>query len=384
MTASATTQNNPHGQGHYLPALDGWRAVAILLVLLFHGLFNSDLGNRHWLVRLEEISARTGAMGVLIFFAISGYIITSRLYAESGGQRISLRVFYTKRAFRILPPMVVYLLVLVMLFLVHAITLERADWFAPVFLNNYFPASDFTRHFWSLSVEEHFYFFWPLCIVLAGWRRALWVGVGIVAAVAVWRPWELARLTVGPSDPAYAVMHGDLLAHTDMRMDYIMMGCILALALTFYPWATRLLQAAGSGFGLLVLLVLMLVSTHSFVVDTRSIQAVLIAVAVVGSVKTKSWFSTRVLGNRYMLFLGKLSYSLYLWQQLFLVRSDYAWLRSPLALPLKFAVALGAAYLSYRFVERPMIRRGQVLIARWREADMAKASLLEVGQSLRG
>src|SRR6201999_320763 len=102
----------------------------------------------------------------------------------------------------------------------------------------------------------------------------------------------------------------------------------------------------GWGVGLVGVLVVIFRSTRNFAFDTRSIQAVLIALAVVGSVKTKSWFSTRVLSSRPMLFLGKLSYSLYLWQQLFLIRSEYAWLRSPLALPLKFAAAVGVAYLS--------------------------------------
>jgi peptidoglycan/LPS O-acetylase OafA/YrhL len=363
--ANHSTATNPHGEGSYIPALDGWRAIAIALVMSFHGLFNTDVSGRPLLAAVQKLSARTGSLGVLIFFAISGYIITSRLYAESNGGPISLRVFYTKRVFRILPPMTQYLLVLVALYLAHVITLQRRDWFAPIFLTNYFPGSWYIRHFWSLSVEEHFYMVWPLCIVLAGWRRALWVGVFIVGVVAVWRPWQLAHLVGSMNDPVYVEARGVLLSHTEMRLDYIMMGCIIALMLRFYPGTHRWLHAAGSGVGMVCLLVLLVLSTREQLVDTRTLQAVVIALMVCGSSLTKTWFSTRVLGNRYLLFLGKLSYSLYLWQELFLADSGVAWLRSPLALPLKFAVAIGVACLSYNFVEKPLIRVGRRVIQGW-------------------
>jgi peptidoglycan/LPS O-acetylase OafA/YrhL len=367
---------NPHGDGRYIPALDGWRAVAILLVMAFHGLYNTDTTGSHLLASAEKISARVGALGVLIFFAISGYIITSRLYPESSGGRISLRVFFAKRAFRILPPMFLYLGVVATLGLTHVIQLQTHDWAAPVFLSNYFPGSWVTKHFWSLSVEEHFYLFWPFCIVLMGWRRAIGVGVAIMTAVGVWRAYHLAHFPVSPDDPTYEAVRGLFLSHTETRIDYIMAGCILALLVIYYPATLRFLKRCGSGPGQLLLAVLLIATTRAAKADLRSLQAVVIALVVIGTSLTSSWFANRVLSTRVMLFLGKLSYSLYLWQQLFLAHTSLPWMQSIYALPLKFTLAIFAAYLSYNFVERPLIRKGRRVIDSWQQMAPAAAGAI--------
>ncbi len=365
MNFAPSAAKNPHGDGRYIPALDGWRAVAILVVMLFHGLFNTDTIGHPLLKAVARVSARVGALGVLIFFAISGYIITTRLYDESAGGRISLRVFYTKRAFRILPPMALYLLTLLLLYAAHVITLQRNDWSAPVFLSNYFPGSWHTRHFWSLSVEEHFYLFWPLIILLAGWRRALWIGIAICTAVAVYRPWALSHLLPPVTSPAYEEARGILLSHTESRLDYIMMGCIIALAVRFYPVLLHSLHSYGSTGGMVFLLVMLGLTTVFEAHDLRTPQAVSIALLVCGSSLTMTWFSTRILSHRWMLFIGKLSYSLYLWQQLFLAWSRVPFLRTIWGLPIKFAAAIAAAWLSYNYIERPLIRTGRRFLSRW-------------------
>jgi peptidoglycan/LPS O-acetylase OafA/YrhL len=234
LTQDQPEMTNPHGDGRYIPILDGWRAVAIILVLMFHGLLHVNPNGNGHLQKLIDLSGRTGALGVLVFFCISGYLITQRLVAESRGTGIfSARNFYIKRVFRILPPLALYLLCIGALALLGVIHLVPRDWSAVCFLANYLQGSWHTTHFWSLSVEEHFYLFWPFCILLFGWRRAMWIGVALVVAVAVWRPWELHH-HFGAERSAY-------LQHTDMRLDYIMMGSVLALALQFYPSLTNLL-----------------------------------------------------------------------------------------------------------------------------------------------
>jgi peptidoglycan/LPS O-acetylase OafA/YrhL len=358
--------------------LDGWRAVAILLVMIFHGLYGTDTSSSHVLAAAEKLSARIGAMGVLIFFAISGYIITSRLYLESAGSdRIALRVFFAKRAFRILPPMLLYLGVIAVLGLAHVIPLEFRDWSAPVFLTNYFPGSWYTKHFWSLSVEEHFYLFWPFCIVLVGWRRAIWVGVGLMATAGIWRAYNLAHLGVTPADPTYDAVRGLVLSHTEARIDYIMAGCVLALLTIYYPATLHFLKRCGTGPGQLLLTVLLVATTRVADVDLRSLQAVVIALIVVGTSITSSFLANRVLSSRAMLFFGKLSYSLYLWQELFLAPTpSIPWMRSVYMLPLKFAAAILAAHLSYRFVERPLIRKGRKVIDSWQQKAPAEAEAI--------
>jgi peptidoglycan/LPS O-acetylase OafA/YrhL len=352
---TVTEERNPHGDGRYIPMLDGWRAVAILLVLLFHGMYNSDLAGHPWLTGLAVMAGRTGALGVLVFFCISGYLITKRLLLESRLLGMfSIRSFYIKRAFRILPPLAVYLFVAVALYFGGIIALRSGDWSALVFLSNYYKGSWYTSHFWSLSVEEHFYLFWPICAVALGWRRAMWVGVALICAVAVWRPWRLQHV----------ISQAGTLRHTDMRIDYILMGAVVALATEFYPWTITVLKWLGRSSGLTVLFLLLLVSTRSTSLDTRTVQAVLLTLIVCASTVANAPLARLVLTNRPVLFLGKVSYSLYVWQQLFLGRTGSTFWDSPYMLPTKYVGALLTAWASYRFVEKPFIRYGRNVIAR--------------------
>ena len=361
---------NPHGDGRYMPALDGWRAVAIVLVMMFHAIYNviGPVEGDHMGGGMELVS-HLGALGVLIFFAISGYIITTRLYVESPDGAISLRTFYAKRCFRILPAMWTYLLVVAALGALHVIQLQRADLLAPLFLTNYFPGSSYLGHFWSLSIEEHFYLLWPVCLIVAGWRRAIYVGAGLMAVVGVYRAIRLARLGVVDAGPGVVDgARGYFLSHTEARIDYILAGCVLALLLIFYPGVRSFVQRCGSAAGVAPLLLLILISSRIQVVDLRSLQAVAIVLLVVAtSLKTHSLLN-RALSNPKFVFVGKLSYSLYLWQQLFLSRTSIAWLQSPIALLPRLGGAMLAAWLSYRFIERPAIRSGSEFVQRWKPA----------------
>ncbi len=356
-------------RGQYIPILDGWRAVAILLVLLFHGLLNSDLSGSPRLDALSRYAGKSGTLGVLIFFCISGYLITQKLRSESRARgTFSARDFYIKRVFRILPPLAVYLLVLVALFAAGVITLRRGDWAAPIFLTNYitWSSSWYTTHFWSLSVEEHFYLFWPACAILAGWRRALGVGVLVIAVVGIWRPWELHHIL----DP---VLRARALQRTDMRLDYIMMGCVVALAIEFYPWTAGMLRRLGGTLGLGLLLLALIVSTRPAWLDLRSFQAAILTLMVCGSSVRNARLPSLLLANPVALYIGRLSYSLYIWQQIILSPSNHALIRSPQALPIKYALVFGVASLSYYLVERPSIALGRDLLQRLHARDRAQA-----------
>ncbi len=349
---------NPHGDGRYVPILDGWRGIAIILVLLFHGFLNSDVIGNRALQKLAILSGRTGALGVLIFFCISGYLITIRLLVEFHSKgRVSLRAFYIKRVFRILPPLVAYLLVLVLLSALGIITLRSQDWAATVFLSNYILGSWYTSHFWSLSVEEHFYLFWPFCVVLAGWRRSFWMGIALVVAVGIWRPWELRHVA----------SQARALQHTDMRLDYIMLGCIIAIGSEFYSTVPKVLRGLGSTLGLAALFLLLIVTNLKSSIDLRSVQAVTLALMVCGSAARDAPVPRALLANRPILFIGKVSYSLYVWQQIFLARMNYQALRSLYALPFKWSLAFAFAVLSYRYVERPFIQYGRELLVQGRQ-----------------
>jgi len=361
---SPHTSSFSHKKGEYIPILDGWRAVAILLVLLFHGLLYTDKAGSAYLSPLSYFAGRTGALGVLVFFCISGYLITTKLLWDSSVRSsFSIRAFYIKRIFRILPPLATYLIVSAILSAAGLITLAVGDWSAPLFLRNYLPGSWYTAHFWSLSVEEHFYLFWPACVILSGWRRAMWIGLFLIVIVGIWRPWELQHV----------MNQARALQHTDMRLDYIMMGCVVALASTFYPITARILRALGSALGLIALVLALVFTTVPRHVDIRSIQAIIITLLVCGSAAADSQLPRLLLANPVMLFIGRISYSLYIWQQLFLGPQSRPFLRSPAALPIKLAAIIVVASLSYYFIEKPSIAYGRTLL---RKPAMAKANQL--------
>src|ERR1700722_2606600 len=136
------------GQSDRIPALDGLRAIAVLIVIVSHTV---DMQSHPALVHL-------GHVGVLLFFALSGYLITDRLLAEyrSTGA-VSLRNFYLRRAFRILPPAVTFLGIMAILshagLVVCSLPAIRA---ALLFYTNFADFGDIgwrVGHFWSLSVE---------------------------------------------------------------------------------------------------------------------------------------------------------------------------------------------------------------------------------------
>jgi peptidoglycan/LPS O-acetylase OafA/YrhL len=365
---TANSEHNPHGDGRYIPILDGWRAVAILLVLAFHGIYNSNITGYKHLQLVSPLVGRVGAMGVLIFFAISGYLITQRLLVETVARgQFSIREFYIKRVFRILPPLAAYLFVIAVLFALGFLRLQARDLTAVVFLTNYIRGTWYTSHFWSLSVEEHFYLVWPVCAFLLGWRRAMWVGFGVIAAVAIWRPWALRQVS-NPSDVA------GVLQHTDMRIDYIMMGAVMALLIHFYPAVLPALKKMGSIYGLTALVLLLWLSTRNAPVDMRSVQAVILTLMVCVSALADAKLPRLLLSNRPILFLGKVSYSLYIWQQLFLAPTTLSGWNSPKMLPLKYLAAFVTAYISYRFMERPFIHYGRSIVTRQRAHRQAEAT----------
>lgn len=162
----------------YLPSLDGWRAIAVVLVCFFHdrvhrtSLYSTSL--------LHKYSDR----GVDLFFAISGVLICTRLLQEEvrfGG--ISLKNFYLRRVCRIQPAALTYLISVGILALFAVVPLSLGGFLSATFLfPNFYPfhgglndSSALTNHFWSLSIEEHFYLLLPLFLVLVKRRRIQWL-----------------------------------------------------------------------------------------------------------------------------------------------------------------------------------------------------------------
>ena len=335
-----------------IPTLDGWRALAIGAVMVHHasmGLYSQEAA--YW----SQSRTLAGAFGVDIFFGLSGFLITTLLLQEwdrSGS--VSLGSFYIRRAFRILPP---YLLLLVALTAAGSWRSRQEALGCIFFFRNYVGetlVSRSTQHLWSLAVEEHFYLIWPGLLVLAGRRRGKNVAVCLALAVGVWRMIESqAGLGWFVQVPPHF--------RTDLRLDALLWGGVTAFVWTSKQERLRFARQMNFGVWLAVAALSAGIATVFYSMATSVILAVLIPLVLAGTAAHPEWLAGRILEWAPLRWVGRISYSLYLWQQEFLVPAwdhpAHWWQMLPWNVVLIFA----AAALSYYLVERPLLAWGRRL-----------------------
>ena len=209
-------------KGRNIPSLDGMRAVSILLVIMAH----SSQSFSRW-IRFPFPYLLFAHTGVLIFFVISGFLITSLLLKEldSTGS-IALKRFYVRRAFRIFPAFYLYLSIILALALAGLLhTPLRALFVTAVYGSDYFLGPDggyaSLQHTWSLSIEEQFYLLWPTTLVFLGKRRAIVLAVFLILISPLSR--VVTYFLLAPQHRAMV----ERMFHSSI--DTIMFGCLLAL-----------------------------------------------------------------------------------------------------------------------------------------------------------
>jgi peptidoglycan/LPS O-acetylase OafA/YrhL len=348
----------------YRPSLDGLRSVAVYLVLLFHAGLPALVG---------------GFVGVDLFFVLSGFLVTSVILSEidtTGG--LSVGAFYARRVRRLLPAAVVVVVATALVFLTVASVVRRlplvgdarsallyySNWHFLGQSSDYF-ATDVDKspylHFWSLSIEEQFYFVFPLLLVLVIKKvrvhrhRAL---VGILSTLMVLS--VAAQLYWAQVDVNHAY-YG-----TDARLYQLLAGALAALVLrTLHERLTR--RAAGAtalaGLGGLVVVASGLVAWSPSV--RGLLAAVASVVAIVGLMGDERSVPARLLSRPLPVFLGKISYGTYLWHWPVIVVLGELLVLSPLALTaMTIPIATALAALSYEVVEMPI--RSSTLLKRFR------------------
>lgn len=340
-----------HGfKAKYVPALDGLRGLAILMVISHHQLIPYSLSG--------------GFLGVDLFFVLSGFLITTLLVTEfDATETISLKKFYVRRVLRLGPALLLYLIVsLVVTYQLHPNEfmreLQLVGW-ALAYATNWRLAFgwdmslDPTAIIWSLSIEEQFYLVWPLvlllCLSLRLKRKHLIVGLAIViVAICVhrWQLWvsgaELNRLYYG----------------TDTRADAPLMGCLLALIpLSAFTVAIQraLRFAAVAAIGVLVYLVSTIHFTDTFLYSGGYTGiALLSGIIILTAANQQSTSLVRVLEWLPLKFLGKISYGLYLWHWLLLKTTTFYFWVGPKWDPwARCATAIFVSAISFYLVETP-------------------------------
>jgi peptidoglycan/LPS O-acetylase OafA/YrhL len=334
----------------HIPALDGLRAVAVFLVILAHFGFG--------LV--------PGAHGVMIFFVLSGFLITWLLLKENERfGTVSLAGFYRRRTLRIFPAFYVYWFIVVALLVgTGRSVLWSHAWSALTYTSNYYSAingdpNNGFSHTWSLAIEEQFYLLWPFVFLMlrGNLKRMTVFLIGLIGAVWAYRCLLCFGFHV---DQAY------IYAAFDTRLDELMVGCLLAVLLKKEALSPLWRAVSSSAFSPLVTLGVLAISIYGgelYIARYRDVvgfalEPLLVAVLVVQLI---SLSSTRLWGWTewgVVRFLGRISYSLYLYQQLTLHAVRKALGAYPVILQLTIAilVTMALAILSHYLIERPFLR----------------------------
>lgn len=340
-------------QSNYIPGFDGLRAIAVGMVLVAHAGYGKLV---------------PGGFGVTIFFAISGYLITTLLLNEFGASgTINLKLFYARRALRLFPE----LLALIVLCLIAGAALHFRGTLAEklaglfyymnyyyVFGAHYLERESYPwRQLWSLAIEEHFYFFFPsvLLFLVRTWRSRLILVLTLITLPFLWR--FVTYMALGlPWQYNYVA--------TDTRIDSIAWGCLLALLMRMPNGDVRPLQRLpfigrwAVALGLAIILGTLLYRNETFRWTWRfSLQGIGIILLMANVLFDPRWKAVvGILEARPIRYIGRISYGLYLYHMLINRLIEEAWpgIAAPWLLALSLVISLAVASASFRVLEMPL------------------------------
>ena len=347
-----------------MPALDGLRAVAVLLVIGVHSI---------WIFPGLEPYLTGGFLGVDIFFVLSGFLIASILLNEfDETENISLRNFYARRFLRLMPAYWVHLFVLYafgfLLFAKDDVDRLYANdnfIFALLYLTNWHAAlnggatTNLLGPTWTLAVEEQFYLLWP-GILLLMLRRFSRKSIMIVTGSGIFlSAFFRAVRCEGPQSV-------DLLYYSfDSRADALLVGCLLGQIVCWglvprgwfrSQWTRLLLIISVGTIAIIPSFTYASNRTPFLYLGGFTIFAIAVAVLILWLATETETFPNRILSSKGMVWVGKISYPLYLWHLAaigFVRPSDL----SPLAkLAVAVALSFGLAAMSYYLVEKPFLK----------------------------
>lgn len=336
-------------------ALDGFRGVAVLLVVMHHLKYPVP-----WLLDHES---NGGGFGVDAFFVLSGFLITAILLRDQAtGGRVRFAAFYRRRAMRLLPALVVFLVVWV--FYEWATSAPQAHepasalsilfYYSNTWLHST-PMSGGLGHLWSLAVEEQFYLVWPLLLGLFfGLRRRLTPTVIILVAAIAFIAIRRREMWIHGTNWIF------LYTRLATRADALLVGCLIAVLWVRNKLPKHGLQVAG-WIGLAYYLYIVRVGAGNNFMYRGGLTIIAIAIGcILVAVLETNWIVNRALRIRPLRAVGRVSYGLYIWHlPIFFVVARYEKGRNwpPL---MQAAICLGLTAIatcgSWFLVERPFLR----------------------------
>ena len=346
-----------HRENKYLPSLDGLRAISILLVIISH----AGLGN-----------IIPGGLGVIVFFVISGFLITKQMIDEvDSSGTLSLSGFYMRRVFRLMPALLFYLAVFVPILTIMGATITLTHVASGLFyFANYYDIfigySEMSPMpiLWSLSVEEHYYIVFPFIILMSAKniKKLLpWLMVVVVIALI----WKILLYSACQSDSGLGICglpDSKRWKGTDEMFDCILFGAITAIALRYYKDITTKILINRTAFALAIagILLTLIIRNPEFRGTIRySLQSIFSAIIIINVLFGDVNFIRGILSCQVAVYIGRISYSLYLAHFGVLtvivgcVGKDVDLHHNFL---MYFILSFLGASISYFFVEKPMIK----------------------------
>jgi peptidoglycan/LPS O-acetylase OafA/YrhL len=349
MTFFEDLAGQPRTELRYRPDVDGLRALAIVPVVLYHYGFWPFTG---------------GFVGVDVFFVISGFLITGLIHREMVEGRFSIRHFYERRIRRIFPALFVMLTVATVAAAIILFPLDFERYADSLFATAFFASNfEFWRetgyfdvaadwkpllHLWSIAVEEQFYLIFPALLLLVGTqsRRKLLIVTGALFALSL--AFSIWAVTNAPAAAFYLL---------PSRFWELMLGALLALAQLPQPSSRIARESIGiAGFAMIALAIFTYTRWQPFP-GAYALLPCVGATLLIYAGETKT-LTHRLLSAKPVVFIGLISYSLYLWHWPLLVFTQTALNRVLLPWEGCVLVALSVvlAILSWRFIEQPIRR----------------------------
>ncbi|WP_343531518.1 acyltransferase [Pedobacter sp.] len=339
-----------------IPSLNGWRAIAILLVIIGHLKKTLQPTGMAYKILDNIIFAE---FGVRIFFVLSGFLITTLLIKEKKKTgKINITNFFIRRILRIVPVLWAYLIIVAILNQLFEFNLTLSHFIGPfLYINNFnfLPGTWILGHTWSLAVEEQFYLIWPFIFKYVNKKLSfcliLIILIPFINVLAYLNP-KFIVITLQPFfKHAAAIFIGAILSILWAKnfygfnvKKYLTRNIfIISIILTFL---INIAQYHGK-FGIILL------PAGDFILNTCIAYMILFSIL-------KNTAVYKILNTSIVISIGILSYSIYIWQQLFLIPyKTYAAWSEYFFFPFNLVVIGIVAYLSYHYLEKPFLKLKQ-------------------------
>ena len=326
----------------YFPSLNGLRGISIILIVVFH-LWPDALG-----------IIFNGALGVNIFFVLSGFLITSLCIKEINiTNGLSLKNFYLRRILRIFPVAYLYILVIFLLNIIFQLDVKWIQFAgASLYLANfsYFRSHDFSwffGHYWSLATEEQFYLIFP--VFLKGGKKLFFFAVVFIVFVVP----VLCSLQV-----AYPVLNTGFLyffTHYFIKFQSIAVGCLFSILTLSKVFDSTYLAKTKIPGNLIAIFFIFYLRFNAFYaienIYTNLLISIFTAYIIISNLVPANDWINKTLNLKALSFIGVLSYSIYIWQQIFTSNNSHL-PKYIVEYPYNLIWIIAIPCISYYFFER--------------------------------